>query len=161
MNDGDDWLVLRGGKKFSLPIFPDHESDTEVASGWTQYEPWPFMDMIGLAERLLVLTYGADKRIMALEETTAAVTGNTYDDEEFGRYRNKVRKQFRKQYPEKRDLSKLEGETLRDDECPSRFLHNFPRRRKEETGEAWNTNKTTQSLFKIMVIKADKLCWLT
>ncbi|KAL7369448.1 hypothetical protein ABVT39_005278 [Epinephelus coioides] len=152
-----------------------------------QYEPWPFMDMIGLAEHLPALTDGADKWIMALEETTAgiqlalgdvkalltyvagkqitqeifteanvgAAIGNNYsDDVDFGHYRSKVWRQLRKHYPAKRDPSKLEGETLGENECPSKFLHTFQKKWKEETGEAWNANKTTQSLFKMMVKKA-------
>ncbi|KAL7400975.1 hypothetical protein ABVT39_021042 [Epinephelus coioides] len=156
-------------------------------SGRRQYEPWPFMDMIGLAERLPTLTDGADKWILALEETTAGiwlavgdikailmyVAGkqttkeiftdaglnaafgtNVNDGVEFGGYRSRVWEQLRKHYPAKRDPSKLEGETMGEDECPSKFLHNFQKRWKEETGEAWNANKTTQSLFKMMVKKA-------
>ncbi|KAL7392045.1 hypothetical protein ABVT39_018759 [Epinephelus coioides] len=145
------------------------------------------MDVIGLAERLPVLTDGADKWIMALEETTAgiqlalgdikailtyvagkqttleiftdarlsaAIGSNAYNDESFGHHRSRVWQQLRAHYPAKRDPSKLEGETMADDECPSKFLHNFQKRWKEETGEAWNANKTTQSLFKMMVKKA-------
>lgn len=151
-------------------------------SGRRQYEPWPFMDMIGLAERLPTLTDGADKWILALEETTAGIrlaVGDMYvagkqttkeiftdaglnaafgthinDGVEFGGYRSRVWEQLRKHYPAKRDPSKLEGETMGEDECPSKFLHNFQKRWKEETGEAWNANKTTQSLFKMMVKKA-------
>ncbi|KAL7374232.1 hypothetical protein ABVT39_024438 [Epinephelus coioides] len=189
-------MTLRGGKTVRLPALSDDDSDTETghmcpiltrASGRSQYKPWPFMDMIGLAKHLPVLTDGADKWIMALEETTAgirlalgdvkalltyvagkqtthdmfvearlshAATSNTYDDEDFGTHHNRVWQQLRKQYPEERDPSKLEGETLKDDECSSRFLHNFQQRWKEETGEAWNANKITQSLFKMMAKKA-------
>ncbi|KAL7382642.1 hypothetical protein ABVT39_025623 [Epinephelus coioides] len=140
----------------------------------------------GLAERLPALD-GADKWIMALEETTAgiqlalgdvkalltyvagkqitqeifteanvgAAIGNNYsDDVDFGHYHSKVWRQLRKHYPAKRDPSKLEGKTLGENECPSKFLHTFQKKWKEEKGEAWNANKTTQSLFKMMVKKA-------
>lgn len=73
-------MTLRGGKKVKGPVCSEDESDMETepmcpivtrASGRTQYELWPFMDMTRLAERLPVLTDGPDKWIMALEETTA------------------------------------------------------------------------------------------
>ena len=38
------------------------------------YVPWSFMDMIGLAGRLPTLTDGANKWIIALEESTAGET---------------------------------------------------------------------------------------
>lgn len=44
------------------------------ASGRQQYVPWTFRDMIGLADRLPVLTDGINKWITALEESTAGVT---------------------------------------------------------------------------------------
>ncbi|KAL7395678.1 hypothetical protein ABVT39_021217 [Epinephelus coioides] len=202
-SDGALRMVLRGGKTVRWPTLSEDESDlSDVitpkanfmyplvtrASGRTQYEPWPFMDMIGLAERLPVLTDGADKWIMALEETTAgmrlalgdikalltyvagkqttqemlneallglAVTSNEYNDEDFGTHRNTVWQQLRRQYPERRDPTKLEGETLSENECPSKFLHTFQRRWKEETGEAWNANQTTKSLFKMILKKSN------
>ncbi len=43
------------------------------AQGQTQYAPWPFMDMTGLANRLLGLHEGANKWITTLEESTAGV----------------------------------------------------------------------------------------
>ncbi|KAL7403078.1 hypothetical protein ABVT39_024070 [Epinephelus coioides] len=87
-NDGALRMVLRGGKTVRRPTFSENESDSSDvitpkadfmcplvtrASGRTQYEPWPFMDMIDLAECLPVLTDGAGKWIMALEETTAGI----------------------------------------------------------------------------------------
>ncbi|KAL7382289.1 hypothetical protein ABVT39_020133 [Epinephelus coioides] len=140
--------------------------------------------MIGLAECLPVLTDGANKWIMALEagiqlevgdikalltygagkqntkdiftdsHLSAAIGSNSSDWLDFGGYRASVWRQLRVYYPAKRDPSKLEGETMGEDECPSKFLHSFQKRWKEETGEAWNANKTTQSLFKMMVKKA-------
>ncbi|KAL7381783.1 hypothetical protein ABVT39_011217 [Epinephelus coioides] len=191
-------MRLRGGKVLGetedlIYLYDDEDNRTTMCplitqpNGLKQYEPWPFMDMIGLAEHLPALTDGADKWIMALEETTAgiqlalghvkalltyvagkqitqeifteasvgAAIGNNYsDDVDFGQYRSKVWRQLRKHYPAKRDPSKLEGETLGENECPSKFLHTFQKKWKEETGEAWNANKTTQSLFKMMVKKA-------
>lgn len=190
-------MTLRNGRVIKVLKVADEENeDSEGSSmypiitktsGRKQYEPWPFMDMIGLAERLPILTDGADKWILALEETTAGIRlavgdikailmyvagkqntkeiftdaglsaaygTNINDGVEFGGYRSRVWEQLRKHYPGKRDPSKLEGETLGEDECPSKFLHNFQKRWKEETGEAWNANKTTQSLFKMMVKKA-------
>ncbi|KAL7401359.1 hypothetical protein ABVT39_026909 [Epinephelus coioides] len=190
-------MKLRNGRVIRvLKTAEEEDEDSEGSpmcplvtktNGRQQYEPWPFMDMIGLAERLPVLTDGADKWILALEETTAGIRlalgdikailmyvagkqttqeiltdagltaafgTNINDGVEFGRYRSRVWAQLRKHYPAKRDPSKLEGETMGEDECPSKFLHNFQKRWKEETGEAWNANKTTQSLFKMMVKKA-------
>ncbi|KAL7374813.1 hypothetical protein ABVT39_007504 [Epinephelus coioides] len=190
-------MKLRNGRVIRvLKTAEEEDEDSEGSpmcplvtktNGRQQYEPWPFMDMIGLAERLPVLTDGADKWILALEETTAGIRlalgdikailmyvagkqttqeiltdagltaafgTNINDGVEFGRYRSRVWAQLRKHYPAKRDPSKLEGETMGEDECPSKFLHNFQKRWKEETGEAWNANKTTQSLFKMMVRKA-------
>ncbi len=43
------------------------------AQGQTQYMPWSFMDMVGLASRLPDLHEGANKWITALEESTAGV----------------------------------------------------------------------------------------
>ncbi|KAL7384710.1 hypothetical protein ABVT39_007187 [Epinephelus coioides] len=194
-------MRLRGGKVLGetedlIYLYDEEGNRTTMCSlitqpnGQKQYESWPCMDMIGLAERLPALTadsHGADKWIMALEETTAgiqlalgdvkalltyvagkqitqeifteanvgAAIGNNYsDDVDFGHCRSKVWRQLRKHYPAKRDPSKLEGETLGENECPSKFLHTFQKKWKEETGEAWNANKTTQSLFKMMVKKA-------
>ncbi|KAL7375428.1 hypothetical protein ABVT39_017142 [Epinephelus coioides] len=190
-------MKLRNGRVIRVLNTAEEEDEDSEGSpmcplvtktnGRQQYEPWPFMDMIGLAERLPVLTDGADKWILALEETTAGIRlalgdikailmyvagkqttqeivtdagltaafgTNINDGVEFGRYRSRVWAQLRKHYPAKRDPSKLEGETMGEDECPSKFLHNFQKRWKEETGEAWNANKTTQSLFKMMVKKA-------
>ncbi|KAL7379521.1 hypothetical protein ABVT39_000682 [Epinephelus coioides] len=188
-------MTLRSGKKIGdqLMDLSDEEREGSMCpiitktGGRKQYEPWPFMDMIGLAERLPVLTDGADKWIMALEETTAgiqlaagdikailtyvagkqttkeifteshlgtAIGTNVHDGVSFGDYHSRVWQQLRAHYPAKRDPSKLEGETMGADECPSKFLHSFQKRWKEETGEAWNANKTTQSLFKMMVKKA-------
>ncbi|KAL7405332.1 hypothetical protein ABVT39_027323 [Epinephelus coioides] len=189
-------MTLRSRKKVGDLLMDLSDEDSESSpmcpivtktSGRKQYEPWPFMDMIGLAERLPVLTDGADKWIMALEETTAgiqlavgdikailtyvagkqatkeifteahlstAIGTNMHDGVNFGDYHSRVWQQLRAHYPAKRDPSKLEGETMGEDECPSKFLHSFQKRWKEETGEAWNANKTTQSLFKMMVRKA-------
>ncbi|KAL7384070.1 hypothetical protein ABVT39_023561 [Epinephelus coioides] len=216
-------MKLRSGKRVGNLLVDLWNEESEGShmrpfvtktGGRKQYKPWPFMDMIGLAERLPVLTDGADKWIMALEETTAdiqlalgdikailmwqhegviinlyirgsltdnatlgygprthikgkqtsleiftdirlsaAIGNNVYDDESFGHYRSWVWQQLRAHYPAKRGPSKPEGETMADDECPSKFLHSFQKRWKEETGEAWNANKTTQSLFKMMVKK--------
>ncbi|KAL7392773.1 hypothetical protein ABVT39_001356 [Epinephelus coioides] len=191
-------MKLRGGKVLGeteelLYLFDKEGNRTTMCplitqpNGQRQYEPWPFMDIIGLAEHLPALTDGADKWIMALEETTAgiqlalgdvkalltyvagkqttqeifteanvgAAIGNNYsDDMDFGQCRSKVWRQLRKHYPAKRDPSKLEGETLGKNKCPSKFLHTFQKKWKEETGEAWKANKTPQSLFKMMVKKA-------
>uniref|UniRef100_A0A672GYV7 Hook microtubule-tethering protein 1 n=1 Tax=Salarias fasciatus TaxID=181472 RepID=A0A672GYV7_SALFA len=43
---------------------------------------------------------------------------------------------------------------LSDTECPAKFLRDFQRKWREETGSAWNVNETTQCLFKVMVKKA-------
>ena len=157
------------------------------AQGQTQYVPWSFMDMVGLASRLPDLHEGANKWITALEESTAGVklalgdikallmhiagkhiteeillaaqlptlvAGNRADDVGFGGFRNQVWAELRKQYPEKMDPSKLDGEALKDGESPSKFLHDFQRKWRDETGSAWNANDTTKSLFKVMVKKA-------
>ena len=52
------------------------------------------------------------------------------------------------------DPTKLEGEMLKDGECPAKFLHAFQTKWREETGNVWNINDTTKSLFKVMVKKA-------
>ncbi|KAJ8385129.1 hypothetical protein AAFF_G00192700 [Aldrovandia affinis] len=44
-----------------------------VNGGHDQYTPWSFMDMVGLAGRLLDLTEGAGKWITALEESTGGI----------------------------------------------------------------------------------------
>ncbi|KAL7381215.1 hypothetical protein ABVT39_002233 [Epinephelus coioides] len=77
-------MRLRGGKVLGetedlIYLYDEEGNRTTMCplitqpNGQKQYEPWPFMDMIGLAERLPALTDGADKWIMALEETTAAI----------------------------------------------------------------------------------------
>lgn len=48
------------------------------------------------------------------------------------------------------DPSRLEGEVLKVDDCPSKF---FQRKWKDETRSAWNTNTTTESLYNVMVKK--------
>lgn len=45
-------------------------------------------------------------------------------------------------------------ELLKDDECLLNFLHIFQRKWKEETGNAWNANNTTESLLKPIVKKS-------
>lgn len=78
--------------------------------------------------------------------------GNMSD--QFGFCRRKVWDELRKQFPEKMDASKLEGDKLKNEECPAKFLHNFQRRWREETGSAWDANKTTENFFKSMMKKA-------
>ncbi|KAL7380765.1 hypothetical protein ABVT39_023650 [Epinephelus coioides] len=154
-------MTLRSGKKVGDHLMDLSDEDSKSShmcpiitktSGRKQYEPWPFMDMIGLAERLPVLTDGADKWIMTLEETTAgiqlavgdikailtyvagkqttneiftethlstAIGTNVHDGVNFGDYRSRVWQQLRAHYPAKREPSKLEGETMGEDECPS------------------------------------------
>ncbi|KAM3622627.1 uncharacterized protein V6R79_001318 [Siganus canaliculatus] len=82
------------------------------------------------------------------------VRGNTADHIGFGGHRNFIWTQLRRHYPEKMDPTKLEGEALNETECPAKFLRDFQRKWKEETGSVWNANNTTQSLFKVMVKKA-------
>lgn len=84
----------------------------------------------------------------------ALVGGNAADHVGFNGHRNSIWRELRKHYPEKMDPSKLEGEMLKDDDCPAKFLHSFQRKWREETGGAWNANSTTESLFKVMVKKA-------
>lgn len=50
-------------------------------------------------------------------------------------------------------VSKLETEMLKDDECPTKFLHNYQCKWKDEIGSILNFINTTQS-FKLMVKKA-------
>lgn len=79
---------------------------------------------------------------------------NALDPVPFGLHRNDVWKELRKQFPEKMDASKLEGEVLKDDESPSKFLRLFQRTWREETGSQWNANIATENIFKMMVKKA-------
>lgn len=71
----------------------------------------------------------------------------------FSGHRTRVWAELRRLYPEKMDPSKLDGERLKDDECPTKFLINFQKKWRDETGSAWNTNDTTKSLFKVMIKK--------
>ena len=82
------------------------------------------------------------------------IKGNRNDALKFNNFRNEIWKELREQYPEKMDPSKLEGEKLKDGECPAKFLRAFQKRWREETGSNWNSNNTTESLFKVMVKKA-------
>ncbi|CAK6964818.1 uncharacterized protein LOC124463065 [Scomber scombrus] len=82
------------------------------------------------------------------------VTENQADHIGFNGFRGNVWTQVRNQYPEKMDPSKLEGEILKDGECPAKFLRTFQTKWREETGNVWNINDTTKSLFKVMVKKA-------
>ena len=82
-----------------------------------------------------------------------AARGHTVDSVGFDGHRPRVWEHLRRHYPEKMDPSKLEGEMLKDEECPTKFLHNFQRKWKDETGSAWNVNDTTKNLFKLMVKK--------
>ncbi|KAL7378214.1 hypothetical protein ABVT39_010382 [Epinephelus coioides] len=84
---------------------------------------------LALGDIKALLTYVAGKQTTHEMFNDArlglAVTSNTYDDRDFGKHRNRLWQQLRKQYPKKRDPTKLEGETLSEDECPSSFLHSF------------------------------------
>lgn len=55
----------------------------------------------------------------------ALVGGNVADHVEFNGHRNCVWRELKKHYLEKMDPSKLEGETLKANECPIKFLHSF------------------------------------
>ncbi|CAI5692236.1 unnamed protein product [Oreochromis niloticus] len=78
---------------------------------------------------------------------------NLLDDVNMGMHRTVLWEALRKQYPDDGDPSSLEGEVLKDEECPSKWLHAFQRKWKDETGSAWNANKSTEALFKSMVKK--------
>lgn len=82
------------------------------------------------------------------------VTSNRYDDVGFGGFRNRVWAALRRQFLERMDPTKLEGEVLAQSEYPKNFLRNFKQKWRDETGSAWNANNTTQSLFKAIVKKA-------
>ncbi|XP_046870728.1 uncharacterized protein LOC124463065 [Hypomesus transpacificus] len=111
---------------------------------------------LGDIKALLMHTAGKQitEEIFQGAQLPIVVSGNQVDGVGFGGHRNQVWAELRKHYPEKMDPSKLEGEMLKDDECPSKFLHVFQRRWRDETGSAWNTNNTTQRLFMLMVKKA-------
>lgn len=69
----------------------------------------------------------------------AVVAGNAADGVGFNGHRNRVWAELRKQFPEKMDPSKLEGEKLNEKECPAKFLRTFQNKWREETGGAWTT----------------------
>ena len=52
------------------------------------------------------------------------------------------------------DPSKLERQSLKNEENPAQFLHDFQRKWKEETGSEWNTNEASKALFKLYVNNA-------
>lgn len=132
---------------------------TEGANRWiTALEESTAGIQLALGDIKALLMHMAGKtvteEVFAAAQLLAVVQGNAADHVGFGGHRNQIWAELRKQYPEKMDPTKLEGEKLTDGECPAKFLHNFQRKWKEETGEAWNANLTTQSLFKLMVKKA-------
>lgn len=69
-------------------------------------------------------------------------------------YRNRIGAIICQQGREKLDLSKLEGEELKEEDCIQRFLHMFQWRWKEETWNAWNTSTITENLVKLMIKKS-------
>lgn len=101
-----------------------------------------------------LLMHTAGKHTTEGEDLPLVVTGNRANGVGFNGHRNQVWAELRKQYPEKMDLSKLEGEKLKDNECPAKFLRSFQTRWRKGTGSAWKSNNTTQSLLKVMVKKA-------
>lgn len=111
---------------------------------------------LGDIKALLMHLVGKQKTRELLEAAglKGAVESDTINELPFGGYKTATWAQLRIHYPEKMDLSKLEGEQLKDDEYPLKFLHNFQRKWKEETGSAWNANNTTESLFKMIVKKS-------
>lgn len=84
------------------------------------------------------------------------LSNNSLDEIGFNPFHNVVWRELRRQFPEKMDPSKLEGETLKADECPAKFLQAFQRKWREETGSAWNPNSTIKSLFNVKKVKVKK-----
>ena len=128
---------------------------TDGANKWiTALEESTAGVTLALGDIKALLMYMAGKQITEdifhNAQLPRVVTGNQADSVGFGGHRNQVWAELGKHYPEKMDPSKLDGEVLKDDKCPSK-LHVFQRRWRDETGGAWNTNNTTQRLFMLMV----------
>ena len=90
--------------------------------------------------------HAADK-IFEKANLPKVVTGNIADEVGFGGHRNQIYEQLRIAFPQKLDPTKLQSESLKDEESPHKFLHNFQKRWREETGEPYDANKTTEQMF--------------
>lgn len=62
------------------------------------------------------------------------VGGNAADRVGFSGHRGSIWRELKKHFPEKMDPSKLEGETLKENECLAKILHSFQQKWREETG---------------------------
>lgn len=103
---------------------------------------------IGDVKALLMYIAGKYKteEIFNAAHLPGAIVSHRSDHLSFGAFRNPIWAELRRQYPEKMDPSKLDGETLKDSECPSKFLHTFQQKWRNETGSALNHTQTTKSL---------------
>lgn len=73
-----------------------------------------------------------NKQLFHRAKLPLVVIGNVTDEVGFGGHCSSVWAELRKQYPEKMDPSKLE-EVLKDDECLTKFLHDFQCKWKDES----------------------------
>ncbi|KAJ8278258.1 hypothetical protein GJAV_G00085650, partial [Gymnothorax javanicus] len=153
--------VETGGQKKFVPwsFIAEHLPDiTDGAGKWitaleehTRGTRFTFEHMKSLLRH--VVGKRATKELFTAVGLTQEALGHSVYHEGFSRFRNELWARLQRLYPDKYDLSRLEGEELQEAESVQKFLHTLQCRWREETGGPWNANVFTEHVFKLMVIQ--------
>ncbi|TWW73512.1 F-actin-capping protein subunit alpha-1 [Takifugu flavidus] len=108
----------------------------------------------GDIKALLIKTVGqtATAEIFRAAGYRGMTVTHQHDEVPFDQMRTEVWKVLREKYPSRMDPTKLEKESLKEEDSPSQFLHSYQKMWKTETGSEWGSTETTRALF-MMYIK--------
>ncbi|XP_029686437.1 uncharacterized protein [Takifugu rubripes] len=108
----------------------------------------------GDIKALLIKTAGqtATAEIFRAAGYRGMTVTHQHDEVPFDQMRTEVWKALREKYPSRMDPTKLEKESLKEEDSPSQFLHSYQKMWKTETGSEWDSTETTRALF-MMYIK--------
>ncbi|XP_029700614.1 uncharacterized protein [Takifugu rubripes] len=108
----------------------------------------------GDIKALLIKTAGqtATAEIFRAAGYRGMTVTHQHDEVSFDQMRTGVWKALREKYPSRMDPTKLEKESLKEEDGPTQFLHSYQKMWKTETGSEWDSTETTKALF-MMYIK--------
>ncbi|XP_056895269.1 uncharacterized protein LOC130529193 isoform X2 [Takifugu flavidus] len=110
----------------------------------------------GDIKALLIKTAGqtAAAEIFRAAGYRAMTVTHLHDEVSFDQMRTRVWEALREKYPSRMDPAILEKESLKEEDSPSQFLHNYQKMWKSETGSEWDSTETTKALFMMYVKNA-------